>query len=310
VRRRTCRGRVVCPWVVRPGPWSARGRDANGVREPTERVVGGTNQRGYGRSVTASQSGSAPDHDAASYGARVADGYDAIYDGVWDTDGAVRRLVELAGGGPVLELGVGTGRIAIPLSARGLEVHGIDGSAEMLELLKAKPGGDLVTVTCGDFSETTVAGPFSLVALLVNTIYAMADQDAQVRCFINATRHLGVGGRFVVEGWVPDPPRPGHQHVRGRRLAKGLAGLVIEEHDPVAQTLATTQIVFSESGQMRMFPVVHRYAWPSELDLMARLAGLTLESRWADWHETPFEAGSANHVSVWRRDRPDLTGLP
>ena len=251
-----------------------------------------------------SPSASAPDHEAASYGARVADGYDAIYEGVWDTDGAVDRLVELAGDGPVLELGVGTGRIALPLAERGLDVHGVDGSAEMLELLKAKPGGDRVTVTYGDFSETVVEGSFSLVVLLVNTIYAMADQDAQVRCFANAARHLGPGGRFVVEGWVPDPPEPGHQRVRGRRLAKGLAGLVIEEHDPVAQTLATTQVVLYESGQMRMFPVVHRYAWPSELDLMARLAGLTLESRWADWHRTPFDAGSANHVSVWRQDRP------
>lgn len=248
------------------------------------------------------QSESVPEHDAASYGARVADGYDAIYDGVWDTGGAVDRLVELAGAGPVLELGVGTGRVAIPLAARGLGVHGIDGSADMLRLLQAKPGGDRVAVTCGDFSDTAVPGPFSLVLLLVNTIYAMADQDAQVRCFVNAARHLEVGGRFVVEGWVPDPPRPGHQRVRGRRLAKGLAGLVIEDHDPVAQTLATTQMVFAESGEMRMFPVVHRYAWPSELDLMARLAGLTFESRWADWHRGPFEAGSANHVSVWRRD--------
>lgn len=243
-----------------------------------------------------------PEHDAAAYGSRIAGDYDAIYEGLFDTDGAVTCLAELSGPGPVLELGVGTGRVALPLVERGLEVHGIDGSADMLERLASKPGGDQVHLTCGDFSMFHSVERFSLIFVLLNTIYALADQEAQIRCFANAAGHLIAGGRLVVEAWVPDPPLPGEQRVRPRRLASGLTGLVIEDHDPVAQILATTQIVLSDGGGARTFPVVHRYAWPSELDLMARLTGLSLEYRWSDWLRTPFGARSSNHVSVWRKE--------
>ncbi len=251
------------------------------------------------------------DYDAAHYGARLAEDYDAIYDGVFDTEGAVERLADLADGGRVLELGVGTGRIALPLVAQGLEVWGIDGSQRMLDRLSAKPGGARVKTACGDFAQTRVEGQFALVLLLVNTIYAMPHQDAQVACFANAARHLSLGGRFVVEAWVPDPPKGDHVGLKARRLGRGFAGLVIEDHDPALQTLSTTQIVISESGQVQAFPIVHRYAWPAELDLMARLTGMSLEHRWGDWHGGVFDARSTDHISVWRKDvdvkGPDLS---
>ncbi len=241
------------------------------------------------------------DHDASEYGAHIAGEYDDIYDGVFDTDGAVGLLAELAAGGAVLEFGVGTGRIAIPLRERGVEVHGVDGSPIMLDRMAAKPGGERIPSSCGDFTQVRVDGEFALVALLINTIYALPDQDAQVGCFANAARHLQTGGRFVVEAWVPDPPSTDHGlRVRGRRLAGGLAGLGIEDHDPTRQLLSTTQIVVRPDGRATTFPVVHRYAWPAELDLMARLNGFQLEDRWQDWQRTPFTRHSTNHVSVWR----------
>jgi SAM-dependent methyltransferase len=239
-------------------------------------------------------------HDAASYGARLADHYDDIYGGVFDTDGAVDFLADLAPGGRILEFGVGTGRIAIPLSQRSLDVWGVDGSPAMLGQLSAKDGGQKVKTLCGDFATVRAEGEFDIVLLLVNTIYAMPNQDAQVACFANAARHLAPGGRFVVEAWVPDPPRGDGLGLRARRLGRGFAGLVIEDHDARNQVLSTTQIVISETGETRSFPVVHRYAWPAELDLMARLNGLTLEDRWADWHSRPFDSQSTDHISVWR----------
>jgi SAM-dependent methyltransferase len=239
-------------------------------------------------------------HDAASYGARLADHYDDIYGDVFDTDGAVDYLAGLASGGRILEFGVGTGRIAIPLSERSLDVWGVDGSPAMLEQLRAKDGGRKVKTLCGDFATVRAEGEFDLILLLVNTIYAMPNQDAQVACFANAARHLAPGGRFVVEAWVPDPPRGEGLGLRARRLGRGFAGLVIEDHDARNQVLSTTQIVISETGDTRSFPVVHRYAWPAELDLMARLNGMTLEDRWADWHCRPFDSQSTDHISVWR----------
>jgi SAM-dependent methyltransferase len=154
----------------------------------------------------------------------------------------------------------------------------------------------------GDFSGTVVPGSFTLVCLLVNTIYALPDQAAQVECFRNAARHLSPGGRFVVEAWVPDPPPHGVPRARPRRLGPGFTGVVLEEHDRSTQTLATTQLVVGPDGEGLKFPVVHRYAWPSELDLMAQLAGLSLEHRWADWAESEFHGDSPDHISVWRRD--------
>lgn len=209
-------------------------------------------------------------------------------------------MAELAAGGRVLEFGVGTGRIALPLAGRGLDVWGVDGSQGMLDRLAAKPDGDKVKTICGDFATAEADGQFDLVVLLVNTIYAMPTQEHQVECFANAARHLAPGGRFVIEAWVPDPPRGDGLGLKARRLANGLAGLVIEDHDPGRQTLSTTQIVIDDTGRTRTFPVVHRYAWPAELDLMARMNGMLFEARWADWHRRPFDARASDHISVWR----------
>ena len=240
------------------------------------------------------------DYDPTSYGAGIADEYDEIYDEAFDTDGAVACLAELAGGGPVLELGVGTGRLALPLHARGVAVHGVDASVDMLERLAAKPGGAEVPVTVGDFAEVSVPGEFSLVVLAVHTIFALPSQDAQVRCFENAARHLGRGGRFVVEAWVPDVTEFVHgPSVRPRAVGGNRVALVVAEHDPVGQRMTTTQVHLSEAG-VRLHPANHRYAWPPELDLMGRLAGFTLEHRWEDWRRRPFVAASPAHVSVYR----------
>ncbi len=244
-------------------------------------------------------------NDPVSYGVQLADDYDAIYGGAFDTEGAVDRLVDLAAGGRVLEFGVGTGRIAIPLAERGLDVWGIDGSPDMLKRLQDKPGGEKVTPICGDFATSTADGKFDLVLLLVNTIYAMPTQEDQITCFANAAHHLAPGGRFVIEAWVPDPPRGEDLRLKARRLGGGFAGLVIEDHDARHQILSTIQIVIGEAGQTRSFPIVHRYAWPAELDLMARICGMTLEDRWADWHCRPFDSLSTDHISVWRAS-PEL----
>ncbi len=243
------------------------------------------------------------EHDASAYGAFVAEDYDVIYDGVFDTEAAVAVIADLAEGGSVLEFGVGTGRVALPLAAKGLEVTGIDGSAAMLALLREKPGGDRVRTVEGDFSEVDAGGPVSLVALTFNTVFALPDQDAQVRCFANAARHLEPGGRFVVEAWVPDLAASASPTLQPRRVAPGLVGLVVAEHDRARQILSTTQIVLGGPIGVRVYPVNHRYAHPGELDLMARLAGMELEVRWADWHRTPYTSTSPDHISVYRRGR-------
>ncbi len=243
-----------------------------------------------------------PEHDAGEYGRNIADDYDAIYSDAFETQAAVERLASLAEGGPVLELGVGTGRLALPLCDRGLEVHGVDGSEQMLKLMRGKPGGERVAATLGDFSDVRVGPPgqFSLVVLAINTIFALETQDAKVRCFETAAYHLGPNGRFVVEAWLPDN-LPAGPSLRPRKLSPGLIGIVAADHDPATQTLSTTQIILGGAVGVRVFPVVHHYAWPMELDLMARIAGLALEDRWTDWDRTPFTATSANHVSIYRR---------
>lgn len=240
-------------------------------------------------------------HDPEAYGRAIAGDYDALYAERLDTAAAVDCLTDLADGGPVLELGVGTGRLALPLAARGLAVHGMDSSPEMVDLLRAKPGGAELPVTLGDFSDLHVDERFTLVVLAFNTIFALPSQGAQVGCFAVAAEHLRDGGRFVVEAFVPDPTRfPAGQMVRPYRIGADAVVLEVGEIDPVAQRMTTTKVRLGPDG-VRLYPANHRYAWPAELDLMARLAGLRLEERWGGWERAPFTAASTHHVSVYER---------
>lgn len=240
--------------------------------------------------------------DAGEYGASgIADQYDSLYVDEWDTDAAVVCLAELAGGRPLLEFGIGTGRLALPLAERGVPVHGIDGSEEMVATLQAKPGSSEIAVEIGDFAYTDAgAGRFAIVLLAVNTIFALPDQAAQVACFANAARHLESGGRFVVEAWVPDLAAfHDKRRVRPRVLGDGVLSIESAILEPAQQRMRTTQAVFRE-GTAQLYPANHRYAWPAELDLMAQLAGMQLEARWSGWTRAPFDDDSRAHVSVYR----------
>ena len=214
-------------------------------------------------------------------------------------DPVVAFLAELAGTGAALELGIGTGRIAIPLRRRGVAVHGIDLSPAMVAELRAKPGGGDIGVTVGDFATTRVEGRFALAYLLRNTIMNLTTQDAQVACFENVAAHLEPGGCFVIEVIVPALQRlPPGETVRPFAVTQ--AHLGFEEYE-VATQIAISHHYWMLDGRFETFSVPFRYVWPSELDLMARLAGLTLRERWSDWARSPFTGDSTQHVSVWEK---------
>lgn len=215
-------------------------------------------------------------------------------------DPAVDCLASLAGGGRVLEFAIGTGRVALPLARRGLDVTGIELSADMLAELRRAPGSERIHAVEGDMATTRVEGEFSLVYLVFNTITNLTTQDEQVACFENAARHLAPGGRFVIENGVPAL----------RRLPPGAVGVpfaVTDDHIGIDDFTDRTHLQISRSrhfhrsadGTFREFTAPFRYVWPSELDLMARIAGLGLEHRWAGWDRSPFTGDSPSHVSVW-----------
>lgn len=214
-------------------------------------------------------------------------------------DPAVGLLAELAGDGAALELGVGTGRIALPLSARGVPVHGVDMSRAMVARLRAKPGGDAVGVTIGDFATTRVPGEFAVAYLVFNTINNLTTQDAQVDCFVNVAAHLRPGGCFVVEVGVPELRLlpPGQNAVPFRISDSGWAFDVL---DPATQAMSSNYVTIVD-GRAEHRSIPFRYVWPAELDLMARIAGLRLRDRWEDWNRTPFTGESRTHVSVWEK---------
>lgn len=212
---------------------------------------------------------------------------------------AIGLLAELAAGGRALELAIGTGRIGLPLSQRGVPVHGIELSQAMVSRLRAKPGGDAIAVTIGDMTTTRVDGTFSVAYLVFNTIYNLTTQDAQVACFRNVAQHLEPGGCFVIETGVP-PLRslPPGQDIRGYRA--GPDRIVSYSFDFATQQYSGHYAEFSDgTGQYHTIPF--RYVWPSELDLMAQIAGLRLRDRWAGWHREPFTSESTSHVSVWEK---------
>ena len=233
------------------------------------------------------------------FGEAVAARYDRI-DGVFApevVDSTVDFLAELAGSGAALELGIGTGRIALPLAARGVPVHGIDLSEAMVARLRAKPGGERISVTIGDFAATRVPGTFSLAYLVFNTIMNLTTQEEQVACFESAAGHLEPGGRFVIEVAVPQLQRlPPGETVRPFAMSPDHLGF--DEYDVVAQGLISHHW-WLRDGEWRARSLPFRYVWPAELDLMARLAGLALCERWSGWKREPFTADSDRHVSVW-----------
>ena len=214
-------------------------------------------------------------------------------------DSTVDFLAGSAAGGSALEMGIGTGRIALPLSRRGVTVYGIELSSAMIAQLRAQRGGSGISVIPGDYATTAVDRSFDLVYLLRNTITNLVTQDEQVQAFRNAAAHLRPGGRFVIENYIPHLRRlpPGETT---RIFAATPGHLGYEDYDVAAQ-IAVSHHYWTMEGQLRTFSSPHRYAWPAELDLMARLAGLTLRERWSDWHRAPFTGESSMHVSVWEK---------
>jgi SAM-dependent methyltransferase len=237
-----------------------------------------------------------------SNGASVHLTHDETSDGMFQpavVDPAVDLLADLADDGRALELGIGTGRIAIPLAARGIEVHGIDLSGEMTDRLRAKPGGEGIGITIGDFSTATVDGTFRLAYLVYNTIMNVTTQAGQVATFRNVAAHLEPGGAFVIETMVPDLRRlpPGERFIvfDGSESHWG-----IDEYDVVNQGLVSHHFEV-RGGTVEKSSGPFRYVWPAELDLMAELAGLRLRDRWAGWNRVAFSAESRQHVSVWEK---------
>jgi SAM-dependent methyltransferase len=244
------------------------------------------------------------EHDDGYFDERVAAVYDTDEDreefSAEDIDATVEFLAELAGEGPALEFGIGTGRIALPLARRGVPTQGIDLSRAMVARLKAKSGGDDVPVTIGDFATTSVQGPFRLVYLICNTIMNLTSRQAQVACFRNAAAHLRPGGRFVIKVMVPElrwlPP--------GQTLQVFAAGDThwgIDEYDVASQGLVSHHFERSADGRFELRSIPFRYVWPEELDLMAELAGMHPAGRWEWWRREPFTSESRMHVSVWEK---------
>ena len=237
------------------------------------------------------------------FGERVAEQYDESAADMFSpeaVDPVVDFLAELAGDGAALELGIGTGRIALPLARRGVHVHGIDLSESMVVRLRAKPGAEQIAVTIGDFARTRVAGTFSVAYLVFNTIGNLTTQDEQVACFQNVAAHLAPGGFFVIEVGVPRLQRlpPGETIIP---FDVSETHLGFDEYDIVHQGLVSHH--YSKvDGTFEKSSLPLRYVWPSELDLMARLAGMTLRERWSGWKRQPFTSESGKHVSVWEKD--------
>jgi SAM-dependent methyltransferase len=236
------------------------------------------------------------------FGERIAQRYDEDAAEMFEpaaVEPAVDFLATLAGEGPALEFGIGTGRLALPLSQRGIVVHGIDLSESMVARLQAKPGADKIAVTVGDFATTRMGATFRLVYLVFNTIMNLTTQDEQVECFRNAAAHLEPGGCFVIEVGVPALQRlPPGETVRAFTVTPTRLGF--DEYDLVPQILYSHHYHVRD-GQLEVFSAPFRFVWPAELDLMARIAGMTLRERWGGWAREPFTSDSTSHVSVWEK---------
>jgi SAM-dependent methyltransferase len=235
-----------------------------------------------------------------SFGEDVAEMYRDVHRG--DEVAAVAFLEQLADGGPALELAIGAGRIALPLAARGIRVDGVDISPAMIAQLRAKPGGDEISVTVGDFADVPAPGAYRLIFVVWNSLFNLLTQDDQVRCFQNVADRLTDDGSFVVEAYVPSflYRLRNDQYVEAEAIGVGEVRLDVLRHDMAKQMIEESHVSLSSAG-VRLNPVVQRYAWPSELDLMARIAGLRLKDRWGGWNREPFNSTSGAHVSVYGR---------
>lgn len=233
-----------------------------------------------------------------TYGERVAGVYDewhSEYDPL-----AIDALAELAQNGKALELGIGTGRMALPLSERNVEVYGIDAAPSMISRLRSKPGADRITVTQGSFVDVSVEGEFALVYVVFNTFFALSSQEEQVRCFGNVAARLTRGGCFVIEAFVPDLTRFDHGQANwATKVTEDVVELDVGRHDQATQRVTSQKVVITD-GNVRLYPVQIRYAWPSELDLMAQLAGMRLRERWSSWKREPFTSESGKHISIYQ----------
>jgi SAM-dependent methyltransferase len=241
-------------------------------------------------------------HDDGYFDEHVASRYDRSAADMFDpaiVDPVVDFLVGLAGSGRALELGIGTGRIALPLAARGVPVHGIELSRAMVARLRAKQGGEDIDVTIGDFSTTTVEGPFAVAYLVFNTIMNLTTQSAQIACFRNVAACLERGGCFVIECGIPELQRlPPGESIRPFRISESRWGF--DEYEVATQGLTSHHLEVVDGGLERL-SIPFRYVWPSELDLMAQLAGMRLRERWSGWEAEPFNNDSRRHVSVWEK---------
>jgi SAM-dependent methyltransferase len=242
-----------------------------------------------------------PSFGSATYGDRIAGYYDERYPAIDAGHPMIATLARLAGRGTALELGIGTGRVALPLAASGVAVHGIDASEAMVAKLRAKPGGGAIPVTIGDFADVPVNGSYSLIYVVFNTLFGLLTQESQIRCLANSAAHLDGGGALLIEAFYPDLTR----YVRDQNLSLTHIDadeivLDVARHDPAEQRVTAQLLSFTPAG-FRMFPVQLRYAWPSEIDLMARLAGLRLESRSGGWQGEPYRAAPSPYVAVYRK---------
>ena len=238
--------------------------------------------------------------DPGLFGRQWAAGYDDP--GNPDPAPAVEFLAGLAAGGPVLELAIGSGRVALPLADRGVAVEGIEASQEMVDLLRAKPGGDAIPVVVGDMADVGVTGPYPLVYLVFNTLFNLTGAGRQEDCFRNVASVLAPGGAFVVEAFVPDPAEfdRNEQQVQVWSVTETSVTVRVHRYDRAAQTFLRQTITFGD-GDVRLKPFGMHYRWPEQIDELAEAAGLQLESRYAGWHREPFRPDSTDHVSVYRK---------
>ena len=233
-----------------------------------------------------------------SFGDDVSEMYRDLRRG--DEIAAVEFLAHLAEHGPTLELAIGAGRIALPLAARDIRVDGIEFSPAMVDQLRAKPGGDKISVVIGDFAEVPVSGTYRLIYVVWNTLFNLLTQEDQVKCFMNVANHLAENGSFVIEALVPAflYRLRNDQYVEAEAIEVNEVRLDVLRHDAGKQMIEESHVSLSPAG-IHLNPVVQRYAWPSELDLMARIAGLRLKNRWGGWSQEPFDSSSIMHVSVY-----------